>query len=285
MSRFIDRLLEASQRANSLVCVGLDVDQMALPRCVKEQPDSIFAFNKAIIDATVDLVCAYKPNLAFYEALGPSGWDALARTVAYIPSRVVTIADAKRGDIGHTAKAYAKAIFEIYGFDAVTANPYLGRDSVQPFLDYADRGVFVLCKTSNPGSSEFQNLEVRAQGEDAEPRPLYEVVAWRVREWNSKGNCGLVVGATYATELAAVRRIAPELPILVPGVGAQAGDLEAAVQNGVDERGELAVVNSSRAIIYASSGDDFSQAARKAASALRDAINRARARRTEEGAS
>ncbi|MGQ9674525.1 MAG: orotidine-5'-phosphate decarboxylase [Chloroflexota bacterium] len=285
MARFVDRLREASRQANSLVCVGLDVEPVALPRSISEQPDAIFAFNKAIIDATADLVCAYKPNLAFYEALGPAGWDVLARTVAYIPSNIVTIADAKRGDIGHTAKAYAKAIFEVYGFDAVTVNPYLGQDSVQPFLDYSDRGVFVLCKTSNPGSSEFQDLQVRDRDGDVELRPLYEVVARRVREWNSQGNCGLVVGATYVKELAAIRRAAPELPILIPGVGAQAGDLEAAVQDGVDERGELAIINSSRGVIYASRGDDFSQAARQSASTLRDAINRARFARTAGGAS
>jgi orotidine-5'-phosphate decarboxylase len=274
MSAFVERLLTASREANSLVCIGLDVNPAAMPSSVLQQLDPIVKFNKAIIDATADLVCAYKPNFAFYEALGSAGWDALVETVKYIPKGKISIADAKRGDIGNTSAAYAKAIFEICGFDAVTVSPYLGQDALQPFLDYQDRGVIVLCKTSNPGSNEFQNLSVivEEQGKKIE-RPMYQEVARRVSEWNANQNCGLVVGATYPAELAAVRAIAPDLPILMPGVGAQAGDLETAVKNGVNRHGELLMINSSRAIIYASSGDDFAIAARRATIALRDAIN------------
>ncbi len=280
---FVERLREVARRADSLVCVGLDVDAAAIPICLRQLPEAALRFNQAIVDATADLVCAYKPNLAFYEALGPVGWEILAKTVKYIPRGIITIADAKRGDVGHTARAYAEAVFEVYGFDAVTVNPYLGRDSVQPFLDYADRGVFVLCKTSNPGSNEFQGLQVRADSQpQGDSRPLYEVVAQRVVQWNTAGNCGLVVGATFPQELASVRLIAPDLPILVPGVGAQAGDLESAVRGGVDANGELIVVNSSRAILHASSGDDFAEAARRATERLRDAINDARKGRSAQ---
>ena len=277
--RFVERLREASRRADSLVCVGLDVDPSAIPAPLRGVPEAVLQFNKAIVEATADLVCAYKPNLAFYEALGPVGWEILAKTLRYIPRGIITIADAKRGDIGHTARAYARAVFEIYGFDAVTVNPYLGQDSIQPFLDYTDRGVFVLCKTSNPGANQFQNLRVQANtpGESS-GRPLFEIVAEAVVQWNTAGNCGLVVGATYPSELASVRRIASELPILIPGVGAQGGDLEEAVRCGVDARGEMILVNSSRAILYASSGDDFAHAARQATERLREAINDARRR-------
>ncbi|MGI5837993.1 MAG: orotidine-5'-phosphate decarboxylase, partial [Chloroflexota bacterium] len=216
------------------------------------------------------LVCAYKPNLAFYEALGLEGLEALYRTLKAMPPDVVVIGDAKRGDIGHTAKAYARSLFEGFGFDAATVNPYLGRDAVEPFLAYRDRGVFLLCKTSNPGSGDFQDLLCQtAEGN----LPLYQVVALRSRAWNSYGNVGLVVGATYPKQLAAVRQLAPELPLLIPGVGAQAGDLQSTIQNGTDSIGELAVVNSSRQIIQASLGSDWQDAARKAAAALRDEIN------------
>jgi len=274
VASFIDRLRQASREANSLVCVGLDVNPASMPLTIQRHLNPILDFNKAIIDATADVVCAYKPNLAFYEQLGPAGMEILAETVKHIPRGKIIIADAKRGDIGNTAKAYAKALFEVYGFDAATVSPYLGRDSLQPFLDYTDKGIFVLCKTSNPGSAEFQNLAVKS--EDGVVRPLYEVVADRVTSWNEHGNCGLVVGATYPDELTRVRRIAPDLPILIPGIGAQAGDLEASVKNGVDANGELALITSSRAIIYASASDDFDLAARRAAIALRDAINRIR---------
>lgn len=270
MSSFLDKLLESSRKKNSLVCVGLDVDPAKVPEPLRGQDDWVYRYNLGIIEATSDLVCAYKPNLAFYEALGLEGLEALYRTLKAMPPDVVVIGDAKRGDIGHTAKAYARSLFEGFGFDAATVNPYLGRDAVEPFLAYRDRGVFLLCKTSNPGSGDFQDLLCQtAEGN----LPLYQVVALRSRAWNSYGNVGLVVGATYPKQLAAVRQLAPELPLLIPGVGAQAGDLQSTIQNGTDSIGELAVVNSSRQIIQASLGSDWQDAARKAAAALRDEIN------------
>lgn len=277
MSPFLEKLLHAARARRSLLCVGLDPDPALLPPSLLDGqavPDAIIAFNRAIIEATADLVCAYKPNLAFYEALGRRAFEVLAETLAVIPGDVVTIADAKRGDIGNTARMYARALFDTLGCDAVTANPYLGYDALEPFLAYQDRGVFVLCRTSNPGASDVQDLQVLAEG--AAPRPLYEHVAELVNRWNERGNCGLVVGATYPRELRRVREICPHVPILIPGIGAQAGDLEAAVQAGVDASGELAVINASRSVLYASRGEDFAAAARAAARALRDAINRAR---------
>ncbi|MCL4535889.1 MAG: orotidine-5'-phosphate decarboxylase [Bacteroidetes bacterium] len=279
MSLFEEKLLDVSRRRSSLVCVGLDIDPHRVPPHLGTGPKALLAFNRSIIEATADLVCAYKPNLAFYEALGLEGWALLRATLAVIPQDTPVIADAKRGDVGNTATAYAHAVFEDLGFDAVTVSPYLGEDALLPFLEWKDKGIFVLCKTSNPGSAEFQDLLVAAPG--AEPRPLYEVVASRVLHWNRHGNCGLVVGATYPTQLQRIRQMAPELPILIPGVGAQAGDLEATVRYGVDEHGQRAIINSARGIIYASTGRDFAYAARQAAKELREAINRVRFAREE----
>ena len=205
---FVDKLNRAAEANDSLLCVGLDPDPRLMPI------DDVFEFNRAIIDATRDLVCCYKPNLAFYEALGPSGLEALRRTVEHIAGDVPIIGDAKRGDIGNTARAYASALFDFYGFDAVTANPYMGGDTLAPFLDYADRCVFVVCRTSNPGSGDFQSLSItRPNGEQW---PLYMEVAARCSEWNGSGNVGLVVGATYPEELRKVRDQCPNLPILIP---------------------------------------------------------------------
>jgi orotidine-5'-phosphate decarboxylase len=259
---FIDKLLNSARSNNSLLCIGLDPDPELMPPGV-----SVLEFNQAIIEATYDLVCAYKPNLAFYEAMGVEGLRALALTVGCIPDTVPVIGDAKRGDIGNTAKAYARALFEGYGFDAVTVNPYLGGDSLQPFIEYEDKGVFVLCRTSNPGSVDLQDLKVGK-------KPLFEVVAKKALEWNEYGNIGLVVGATYPEDINRVRKICPDMPILIPGVGKQGGDLEAAVRNGVDANREKAIINSSRGIIYASKGKDFAEAARAAAMETRDEINR-----------
>lgn len=273
MSRFVDRLVGCSRSKDSLLCVGLDVDPAKIPEPLRGRSDWVYQFNLGIVEATADLACAYKPNLGFYEALGVEGLDALVRTVKAMPPGVVVIGDAKRADIGHTARAYARGMFEYFGFDAITVNPYLGQDSVEPFLAYGDRGVFLLCKTSNSGSGDFQDLVCRApEGE----LPLYQVVALRGRRWNAAGNVGLVVGATYPQQLAEVRQLAPELPFLIPGVGAQAGDLRATVLHGTDSAGELAVINSSRQIIQASLGSDWRDAARRAAAALRDEINRYR---------
>ena len=230
-------------------------------------------FNRAIVEATADVVCAYKPNLAFYEALGLPGLKALESTMAYIrqafPSAVV-IGDAKRGDIGPSGEAYAKAMFQVWDFDAVTVNAWGGRDTIAPFLKDPARGVFVWCRGSNPGSADLQDLLVKA---DKGSVPLYQHLAQAVNQWNQNHNIGLVVGATVPQQLAETRRLCPSMPFLIPGVGAQGGGLEAAVRNGVDARGRLAIINSSRGIIYASRSPDFARAARRAASRLRDTIN------------
>lgn len=260
--KFIDKLLSAGRRNKSLLCIGLDPDMALMPKA------GLFDFNKAIVDATADLACAYKPNLAFYEALGIDGLKVLQKTVEYIPDFIPVIGDGKRGDIGNTAKAYAKALFETFGFDAATVSPYLGYDSIEPFIEYVDKGTFILCRTSNPGAVDFQSL-INGQG-----RPLYEVVASKAGEWNIRGNIGLVVGATYPDELKAVRRLCPEMPLLIPGIGAQGGDLAASVKNGIDARGEKAIIAVSRQILYASKEKDFAQSARHSAQRIRDDINK-----------
>ena len=257
--RFVEKLRAVSRRNRSLLCVGLDVDPERVPLAVLESPGWIERFNRGIVEATADLVCAYKPNFGFYEALGVEGWEGLRRTMGAIPPDIPTIADAKRGDIGNTSAAYARAIFDDLGFDSVVLNPYVGQDGLEPFLRYDDRGLFILCKTSNPGSGDLQDLVVELRGER---QPLYQAVARRVVEWNSRGNCGLVVGATYPLQLQEIRAIAPDLPILIPGIGAQTGSLEASVLHGTDARGELAVINVSRTIIYASGEADWQEAAR-----------------------
>jgi orotidine-5'-phosphate decarboxylase len=265
---FIEKLQKATIKNQSLVCVGLDPDP-------KQMPDRIgvYDFNKAIIDATSDLVCAYKPNLAFYEALGVEGMDALKRTVKSIPPEIPVIADGKRGDIGNTSKAYASALFDILGFDAATVNPYLGYDSVAPFIQYQDKGIFILCRTSNAGASDFQSLICMYQNRT---RPLYEVVAAKAEDWNKAGNIGLVVGATYPEELKLIREQHPKMPFLIPGVGAQGGDVALTIKYGVSPSGGRTIINSSRQIIYASRGSSFAEAARKATLTLRDEINRHR---------
>lgn len=259
---FLERLLSASRSRNSLLCLGLDPDPALMPSV------DVAYFNRAIIAATADLVCAYKPNLAFYEALGQQGLEALQETLEAIPPDIPVIGDAKRGDVGHTARAYARALFEVYGFDAATVNPYLGFDSLEPFLSYKEKGVFLLCKTSNAGSRDFQDLAVGSQGV-----PLYEMVAQRAREWDVNGNLGLVVGATFPRELKRVREICPQMPILIPGIGAQGGDLAWAVREGMDERGERAIISVSRQVLYASRGTDYAARARAEALRLREAIN------------
>ena len=256
---------KAIRDRNSLVCVGLDVVPDRLPEGIRKGADPVFEFNKAIIDATKDFVVAYKPNLAFYEALGTEGWDILKRTVAYIPEGILKIGDAKRGDIGSTAERYAKALWNL-GFDSVTLNPYLGRDAVAPFIQDENRGVFILCLTSNPSSADFQKLEVNRM-------PVYLKVAEMIRSWNDKDNCGLVAGATHGSELENIRNTVGDLPFLIPGIGAQGGDLEAAVTAGTDALGEMAVINSSRGVLYASSGPDFAEAAGRVARGLRDEMN------------
>ena len=260
--KFIDKLLSAGRRNKSLLCIGLDPDATLMPKV------DLLEFNKAIVDATADLACAYKPNLAFYEALGIDGLKVLQKTIEHIPDHIPVIGDGKRGDIGNTAKAYAKALFETFGFDAATVSPYLGYDSVEPFLGYGDKGIFILCRTSNTGAADFQSLV------DAQGRPLYEAVARKAKNWDTRRNIGLVVGATYPDELKAIRQLCPEMPLLIPGIGAQGGDLASAVKNGIDARGEKAIIAISRQILYASKGKDFAQAARHNAQGLRDDINK-----------
>ncbi len=258
---FTDKLFNTSRKNRSLLCIGLDPDPELMPKA------NILEFNRAIIDATHDLVCAYKPNLAFYEALGMEGFTILEKTIEYIPGDIPIIGDAKRGDIGNTAKAYAKALFSTFGFDAATINPYLGFDSVEPFISYRDKGIFTLCRTSNKGASDFQDLPCPSGS------PLYEVVAQKAKQWNVYGNIGLVVGATYPEELKKVRSICPEMPLLIPGIGAQGGDLASAVNYGTDAQGEKAIIAISRQILYASKEKDFALAARNVAEKIRNQIN------------
>jgi len=265
---FSEKLQSASAKNNSLVCVGLDPDRSLMP----ENTD-VFDFNKAIIDATSALVCAYKPNLAFYEAMGDEGIAALKQTIKYIPQGIPVIGDAKRADIGNTSRAYAVALFDVMQLDAATVNPYLGFDAVEPFIQYSEKGVIVLCRTSNRGAEDFQSLScVTRQG----TRPLYRIVAEKAQTWNSEGNIGLVVGATFPEELKLIRQQCPEMFFLIPGVGAQGGDVELTVKNGLNEEGGGAIINSSRGIIHASRGKDFAEAARNAALKLREQINRFR---------
>lgn len=268
---FMHQLAAAWRRNNSLLCVGLDPEPDRFPQSLRDDPDAIYAFSRAIIDATADFVCAFKPQIAHFAAHGAE--NALRRTIAHIRERhpqVPVILDSKRGDIGSTAGHYATEAFDRYGADAVTVNPYLGRDAVEPFLRRADKGVVILCRTSNPGARDFQDLDVGGQ-------PLYcHVAATVAHEWNANGNCLLVVGATYPRELAEVRAIVGDMPLLVPGIGAQGGDVAAVVHNGRSADGTGLVISSSRAVLYAGDGAEFADAAREAARGLRDEINRYR---------
>ncbi|MCX2727152.1 orotidine-5'-phosphate decarboxylase [Thermomicrobium sp. 4228-Ro] len=275
---FRERLEQAIARNQSLLCIGLDPDPERFPEGVTRDARGIVAFNRAIVAATSDLVCAYKPNLAFYLAHGAAGIEALAETRQLVPPEIPVILDAKLSDIASTSAAYAQAVFEALGFDAVTVHPYLGSEALEPFFAYADRGVFVLVRTSNPGAVELQDAPVGEAGD-----PLYLWLADRVREWNERyGNLGIVAGATYPVDLALIRQRCPDLPILAPGVGAQGGDLEEAVRAGISEGNGPLLVTVSRAILYASRGSDFAQAARDVARRLRDRIERVRAEMQEQ---
>jgi orotidine-5'-phosphate decarboxylase len=265
---FLAKLDAAVAQNRSLVCVGLDPDPALMP-----VGDPI-EFCKNIIEATSDLVCAYKPNLAFFEAMGERSWEVLKETLAAIPPEVPIIGDAKRGDIGNTSAGYAHAIFDLLGCDATTVNPYGGTDAVEPFLEYRDKGVIVWCRSSNPSAREFQDLTVMADGAQ---RPFWQAVALKAQEWNRKyGNVGLVMGATYPAQLKEARQMCPDMPILVPGIGSQEGALEDAVKAGIDSRNAGMIVNASRSIIYASRDGDYAMAARAAAAQLREHINRYR---------
>src|SRR5216684_829037 len=273
---FLDKLLIASRQQNSLLCIGLDPEPKRFPARLHGLPvaRAVTHFCRDIIEATAPYVCAYKPNLAFFEVLGPEGMYVFQEVLRAIPAEMPVIVDAKRGDLGNTARNYAATVFDVYGCDAVTVNPYLGYDSVAPFLAYHEKGVILLCRTSNPSARDFQDLLV--QDEKGQVRPLYEVVAQHVQSWNKAGNCGLVVGATYPQELRTIRALCPDMPILIPGVGAQGGDLEASVLAGMDAFGERAIIAVSRSVLYAGNGSDYASVAANEVGVLRDRINRAR---------
>lgn len=265
---FIQQLASAWDKNNSLLCVGLDPDPAKFPAHLQGKPDAILEFCTAIVDATADVACSFKPQIAYFASCRAE--DQLEALIAYIHEKhpsIPVILDAKRGDIGSTAEHYAKEAFERFAADAITVNPYMGRDSVEPYLAYPEKGVILLCRTSNPGGSDLQFLEVGGE-------KLYERVARLVaQDWNRTGQCALVVGATFPAEIARVREITGDLPLLVPGIGAQGGDIAATVQAGRTANGTGLMINSSRAILYAGQGEDFAAAARQVAIATRDAIN------------
>ncbi|HEY9489088.1 MAG TPA: orotidine-5'-phosphate decarboxylase [Chryseosolibacter sp.] len=243
----------------SYLCIGLDPDLNKIPQHLHAAEDPVFEFNKQIIDATHQYAVSYKPNIAFYEALGPRGWESLRKTLDYIPKDIFTIADAKRGDIGNTSALYARTFFEYFSFDALTVAPYMGEDSVKPFLDYQDKWVILLAHTSNAGSEDFQLLQSSETG-----RKFYEEVIFKARQWATPDQMMFVVGATQSERIASIRSLAPDNFFLVPGIGAQGGNLEAVSKNGMNRQCGL-LVNSARAIIYASYGEDFAEAAGKEA--------------------
>jgi orotidine-5'-phosphate decarboxylase len=270
-SSFTLSLRQSWARSDSMLCVGLDPDPARLPRALQGRPDAILRFCTAIVDATADLVCAFKPQIAYFAAQRAE--EQLEALIAHIHSRhpgVPVVLDAKRGDIGSTAEQYAREAFERYRADAVTVNPYMGFDSIEPWLAHAGRGVILLCRTSNPGGADLQALDVGGER-------LYERLArLAAGPWNRGGELGLVVGATVPAELARVRELAPGLPLLVPGIGAQGGDVAATVAAGAAADGYGMMINSSRAILYAGGGENFADAARQAARLTRDEINRCR---------
>ena len=261
------QLINEIRRKKSYLCVGLDTDLEKIPPHLRSLSDPIFEFNKQIIDATHKYCVAYKPNIAFYEALGARGWESLQKTIEYIPKDIFTIADAKRGDIGNTSTMYAKAFFEQMNFDAITVAPYMGADSVKPFLEFKDKVVILLVHTSNPGSADFQLLKSPVG------KTLYEEVILKSKTWGTIDNLMYVVGATRADKVAEIRKLAPDHFFLVPGVGAQGGDLEAVSKLGMNKACGL-LVNSARAIIYASSGEDFAVAAGKEALRTQEEMSR-----------
>lgn len=275
---FQKKLENIQKKNNSLVCVGLDPELGKIPKYLLPKKGPIFEFNKAIIDSTYDLVCAYKPNIAFYEAEGIKGLNALKKTINYIKKKnkdIIVIIDAKRADIGNTNLGYVKSIFNYFKADAVTVNPYLGKEAIAPFLKRKNKGIIILAKTSNPGAGEFQDLLVNHH--KLGKIPLYQAVAYNVaKHWNKNKNCLLVVGATYLKELKKIRKIAPQIIFLIPGIGAQGGDIEKTIKAGKDNRGAGMIINSSRGIIFASNGRDFAQAARKKTAALKNLINKYR---------
>jgi len=266
---FIDKLRRIQRKNNSLLCIGLDPDVRKLPRSLAREKNPQLEFNRRIIAATSDLVCAYKLNVAFYESTGEKGYRTVHETLRSIPRGIVTIGDGKRGDIGSTADHQAMLLLDDWKFDSTTVSPYMGKDSVAPFIRRKEQGAFLLAVTSNEGSADFQHL--RSGG-----KPLYEHVVLKAKQWNTRKNIGLVVGATRPAELRRIRSLVPNMPLLIPGIGAQKGDLRATIRCGCDTNGELAVINVGRSILFASSGADFAEAARSAAIAVRDEMNEIR---------
>ncbi len=263
---FLNKLNKSIAQNNSLLCIGLDTEIAKLPSHIKNSEDALFTFNKAIVDATLDLVCCYKLNVAFYEAAGIDGLMQMKKTIEYIHDKHLTIIlDAKRSDIGNTARMYAKAAFEQWKVDAITVNPYLGSDSVLPFVEYKDKGIIVVCKSSNPNAGDFQDLV-------SDNEPVYLHVAKKVNEWNTNNNCLMVVGPV-TNDMSAIRAVAPDMFFLVPGIGAQGGDLESTLKSGLTKEKSGLIIHSARGIIYASSGEDFAEKARLEAQSLRDTIN------------
>jgi orotidine-5'-phosphate decarboxylase len=275
---FLEKLKKAWDASHSLLCIGLDPDLGRFPACLQGRPDAIFAFCKAIIDETADVVCAFKPQIAYFHAeRAEDQLEAVCRYLRENYPHIPLVLDAKRGDIGATAEQYAREAFERYQADAVTLNPYMGFDSIEPYLRYREKGAIVLCRTSNPGGSDLQFLPVNDAGDRI---PLYQHVARIVAEdWNTNGQCALVVGATFPQELAAVRKIVGNMPLLVPGIGAQGGDIQATVKAGKTPDGRGMMINSSRAILYAGTGEDeeFAKISRQVAIKTRDEINQYRA--------
>ncbi len=263
---FNSRLLSIQKKSNSLLCVGLDTDIKKIPAYLRTKKNGIIEFNKRIIETTSDLVCAYKINFAFYEALGKEGWAIIEKTRAMIPSAILTIADAKRGDIGNSSGYYANAILNEMGFDSVTVAPYMGRDSVAPFLEWENKGVFLLALTSNEGAFDFQYKWIGK-------KRLFEEIVSVSQRWASHDNLGFVIGATKSKDIRSVRKLAPNVPFLVPGIGAQGGSVEDVIRYGCTNDGFGVLINASRSILYASNGKDFADAARSEALKLNNEIN------------
>lgn len=268
---FIKKLKNISRKHNSLVSIGLDIDKGAIPKfLLNTSQNPLLDFTKILIDETQDLVCTYKLNMAFYEVLGGQGWKMLEQIIEYIPKDIIVILDGKRNDIGNTAQKYAETLFEELHGDAVTVNPYMGFDSIKPFLEYKNKCSFILCRTSNPSARDFQDLQ-------SDGKPLYIHVAEKVKKWRIDGTCGVVVGATYPQELKEIRTLlGDDVPFLIPGIGRQGGDIKTTVKYGTNCEGELAIINSSRGIIYAGSNKDFAIKARNATMELNESINRYR---------
>lgn len=263
---FTEKLKAIQRKNNSLLCIGLDTDIKKIPKHLLKTDDPQFEFNKIVIEATHDLVCAYKLNLAFYEEHGSKGWDTILKTLELIPSDVITIADGKRGDIGNSSEKQASALLTNMNFSAATVNPYMGYDAVEPFIRSPEKGAFILAVTSNPGSKDFQYMKTGG-------KYLYEHIVLKTKKWNKYHNIGLVVGATRASEIKRIRNHVPDMPFLIPGVGAQKGDLEQSVRYGCDKNGEGAIINIGRAIIYNSMQKQFAKKVREAAEHYRIKIN------------